>query len=141
MHEIILAYNTELIEEALDNEQCVDPTVFKARDGDYQLFADYAQEIGRGNEWVEWSEDESCSQRSVDTDAEADAQWTDFCDIAYDITDIAPPIEESGCGEVTWEGYCDGSTVVWCSNDEIQTYDCDGTCAWDDYYDYYWCSY
>ncbi|MEC8023759.1 MAG: agmatine deiminase family protein [Myxococcota bacterium] len=41
----------------------------------------------------------------------------------------------TGCGEVTYEGFCTGSVLTWCNedNDELQTYDCsqlgDVTCA------------
>lgn len=50
----------------------------------------------------------------------------------------------AGCGAVTYEGYCDGTTAIWCDPDssELSAYDCADemkTCAWvsDDLG--YWC--
>jgi hypothetical protein len=45
----------------------------------------------------------------------------------------APAPPASGCGEVTFEGYCDGATLVWCEAEKIETFDCAGsgkTCGW-----------
>jgi hypothetical protein len=39
---------------------CVEPTVFMARSGDYDVFRDFAKELGREAEWVAWSADEHC---------------------------------------------------------------------------------
>jgi hypothetical protein len=46
----------------------------------YQLYANYAQSIGRGSQWVAWSEDETCSQRNVTNDTERAHSWTLYCD-------------------------------------------------------------
>ena len=33
--------------------------------------------------------------------------------------------DEGGCGDVTYEGTCEGDTAVWCSNDgELRSLDC-----------------
>ncbi|MGM0574784.1 MAG: agmatine deiminase family protein [Myxococcota bacterium] len=29
-----------------------------------------------------------------------------------------------GCGDVSFEGYCDGSTVIWCEDDQVKSFDC-----------------
>lgn len=49
-----------------------------------------------------------------------------------------------GCGAVTYEGYCEGTTAVWCDTDEteIKQYDCDQdakTCDWVSEELGYWC--
>jgi hypothetical protein len=86
MYDIIMQYNTELVEDAHTNNQCAEPVVFKARDfGTYDPFESYAASIGRSADWVAWSEDESCPQRDVDEDTEATTPWTDFCDIYVDM--------------------------------------------------------
>jgi N-acetylmuramoyl-L-alanine amidase len=43
--------------------------------------------------------------------------------------------EEDPCGGVDYAGYCDGSTLVWCANETLYSYDCGGssqTCGWQD---------
>jgi len=82
MHDIIVEYNTELVEDADANGQCEEPVVFRARNGGgYEPFRQYAHDTGRGYLWVEWSADESCPQAGVSDDVEVNAPWTDFCDI------------------------------------------------------------
>ena len=78
MYEIVMAYNVAGFEAA---EQCVDPEVFKASNGGYQIFKDYAVSLGRGDEWVAWSEDEACAQKNVTNDTEVEHVWTLFCTI------------------------------------------------------------
>jgi hypothetical protein len=88
MYDIIVQYNMEHIVDATTGT-CNEVTVFKNRDdsGDgYQLFADYAAEIGRGAEWVKWSEDEPCSQRGVKEDTEVEHAWQPLCSIYEDIS-------------------------------------------------------
>lgn len=36
--------------------------------------------------------------------------------------DLATP--GSGCGSVTYAGYCTGSEVTWCESGSVETYDC-----------------
>jgi hypothetical protein len=79
MYDIVMEYNTGLVEA--DPDTCVDPEVFKAEDGGYSLFQDYAISTGRGDQWVEWSADESCPQAGVSDDSEADHDWADYCDV------------------------------------------------------------
>ncbi|MBW2254403.1 MAG: putative metal-binding motif-containing protein [Deltaproteobacteria bacterium] len=82
MHDIIVQYNTELIEDAHNNGQCEEPVVFKARNGGgYDPFRQYAYDTGQGSQWVEWSADESCPPAGVSEDVETNAPWADFCDI------------------------------------------------------------
>ena len=191
MAEIVLAYNEAHVYDAA-TQSCQAPVVFKASDGGYDVFAAYAESIGRGHEWVAWSADETCPQADTWDDVEADHDWAPLCDIAEDVLGVsvgggtepaddnppasepAPPVDDepvaddsaepaaeepaaeepaadsgsaatyvdgAACGEVTWEGLCDGDTVVWCDGDEIRTSACSGgdTCAWIDEYEYYWC--
>jgi beta-lactamase class A len=46
--------------------------------------------------------------------------------------DPSPPV---ACGEVTYEGYCEGDTLVWCEADTLRSADCAArgkSCAWQD---------
>jgi hypothetical protein len=63
---------------------CQPPVVFM-NDNGYDTFRDHAVSLGRGGEWVDWSEDESCPQRNVSVDTEAEHAWTDFCTIIDDL--------------------------------------------------------
>jgi hypothetical protein len=85
MYTIIVEYNTELVEGAHANGQCVEPVVFKARSGGYDPFRQYAIDTGRDAMWVEWSEDESCPQAGVLDDVELAPLWSDFCDVYEDV--------------------------------------------------------
>lgn len=89
MYEIIMAYNRELQEQAEIDGQCVEPVVFKGRDrgaaGDgFQLFRQYAESIGRGSEWVAWSQDEPCPQAQTVNDIEVEHAWTPWCEIDHE---------------------------------------------------------
>ncbi len=46
-----------------------------------------------------------------------------------------------GCGDVTFEGCCDGSVLTWCENGELKSADCAGkpSCGWDAANGYYNC--
>jgi len=77
MYEIIMDYNETYVEEG---EECRPPVVFM-NDNGYDVFYQHAVSLGRGNEWVSWSEDESCPQRDVAQDTEAEHSWTDYCEI------------------------------------------------------------
>ena len=37
------------------------------------------------------------------------------------------------CGGYTYQGCCEGQTVIWCEDDEVLQFDCgaDGGCGWD----------
>jgi len=81
MYEIVMQYNQEQQDDGVSAGQCVAPTVFKERGGDYQLFADYAASIGRGAEWVAWSEDEPCAQRGSQEGQEATNAASSWCSL------------------------------------------------------------
>ncbi|MEZ4471850.1 MAG: SPOR domain-containing protein [bacterium] len=78
MYEIIMQYAAEEVADHTD-ASCHAPTVFKAENGGYDRWKRYAESIGRGAEWKAWSEDESCPQRGVANDTEAEAVTSDWC--------------------------------------------------------------
>ena len=46
-----------------------------------------------------------------------------------------PPPDQGGCGGVDYQGYCDGSRVVWCESGELHEKDCASqglSCLWQD---------
>ena len=94
MHEIVMDYNQSLADA--DPDTCVDPVVFKAEGGGYETFRAYAESTGRGDLWVEWSEDESCPQRDTVDDSEAAHAWADYCDVAGEIGDGGETGNEGG---------------------------------------------
>jgi len=73
MFEIIMAYAQK--ETYSDDEgMCVAPTVFKSYEDGYERWSSFAEELGLGELWVDWSEDEACAQRDVAED-KLSAQW------------------------------------------------------------------
>jgi hypothetical protein len=83
MYDIVMRKASEEVAGA--DGECRMPSVFIARDGGYQAFADYAASIGRAGEWKPWSEDEPCAQRDVVDDTEAEHEWTPWCEVAGEI--------------------------------------------------------
>ncbi len=117
---------------------CVEPTVFRAEadSGDgYQRWADHAALLGLADDWLPWTEDETCPWSDVASDTVLPSEAA-ACD---DAPVQADP--DAGCGGLTWAGECDGSTVRWCEGDRVETYSCPShlTCGWEDDLDYYWC--
>jgi beta-lactamase class A len=56
-------------------------------------------------------------------------------DDALDCARPGDPTPPAGCGDVTYQGYCDRDTLVWCEADALRNSDCAarGTvCAWQD---------
>ncbi len=86
MYQIIMSYNEQRVLD--DSEQtCNEPVVFKAVDGDFQVFKDYALEIGALDQWVEYTNDENCDAGNADntTDVEAETNWTPLCEIRTEV--------------------------------------------------------
>ncbi|MEE2644281.1 MAG: hypothetical protein VYD19_05060 [Myxococcota bacterium] len=80
MYEIIMDYATKEQAHAEADDLCVTPTVFRAIDGGYTLWATHAENLGRGAEWAAWSEDELCEQRAQTTDPLLKAdEAAEFC--------------------------------------------------------------
>lgn len=96
MYEIVLAYAEAEIAAGAASGQCVSPTIFMGRNngsaGDgYQLYETYANSIGRGDQWVRWSADESCSQSNVATDTPASLAATGYCELGSVSNPTDPP--------------------------------------------------
>lgn len=75
MYRAIMAYARERFQAS---NPCARPPVFKATNGGYQVFADYAASHGYPN-WTAWNEDETCPQRATQNDVEAPHSWTEAC--------------------------------------------------------------
>ena len=83
MYEIIMDYAER--EVAAAGEACVAPTVFKANNGAYELWANHAMSLDRDHEWNAWSEDEFCPQRDVRDDViSGDFKVTDYCSLSVE---------------------------------------------------------
>jgi len=94
MYEIIMDYNEGVAWDPV-TEICKPVEVFKAVDGGYGVFKTHAELIGRGDEWVGWSADETCPQAEVTDDQEAAHLWVAQCDIIDALIDgvTVPPDE------------------------------------------------
>lgn len=123
-------------EEISSEDTCIEPTVFKAIDGGYDIWADYAAATDRGSLWVAWSEDESCPQRNVQDDAIAPITHTAYCDIAATLPGAVDNTD--ACQGVTFEGECNGDQLRYCDNGTLHQADC-GTCGWDSGNSFYNC--
>jgi hypothetical protein len=87
MYELAIEYNLNRVDDA-EAGMCREVAVFKNRDDDgdgFELFRQYAESVGRGDAWVDWSADESCSQAGVAADTEADHLWAPYCEVAEDV--------------------------------------------------------
>lgn len=82
MYEIAMLKAAKDIEDHSANE-CREPTVFMNTANGYDAFRTFAEELGRGDEWVEWSEDELCTQRDVRDDTQAEHEGTPWCEIGH----------------------------------------------------------
>jgi len=91
MHQIAVEYNQSLQDEAAAQMQCVEPVVFKASDGGYQAFADYAAATERSHLWKPWSADETCPQAGSIDDVVVAHEGAAWCDLDGD------PGEVEGC--------------------------------------------
>jgi hypothetical protein len=77
MYQIIVDY----ARSQQPSNACVPPPVFKAVAGGYAAFKSYAAATGRSADWREWTEDESCPQRSVTNDTETAHDAAPYCDV------------------------------------------------------------
>ena len=60
---------------------CEAPVVFASKLDGYKRWSDYAASLGRASEWKAWSEDESCPQKTVAQDTEAELSGTPYCSL------------------------------------------------------------
>lgn len=119
------------------DDTCIEPTVFKAIDGGYAHWGDYAEATGRGDLWVDWSEDETCPQRDVEDDAIAPITHTAYCDIAADLPGAVD--DTDACQGVTYEGECNGTQLRYCDSGTLHEIACNSTCGYDNANSYYNC--
>jgi hypothetical protein len=119
MYEIVMDYNHRYVD---DNGNCREPVVFKAQNASgndgYDLFRQHAVAMGRGAEWVTWSEDEPCSQRGVLNDTEEPHSWIPSCELgggsvsgcpdAYDGNSSQASAARLGAGSYASLKVCDG---------------------------------
>jgi hypothetical protein len=139
MFDIIMDFNADRIASAGSNE-CMDPVVFKARNGGYDLFRNFAVATGRGDLWNDWSADETCPQADTIDDVEANAPYTDFCDLPADSGSTPVVEDDDPCGGITWEGQCDGDTLSYCDDETVHVIECDpNSCGYDADMSYYNC--
>jgi hypothetical protein len=85
MYEIVMLHAEAQQADAAANNECAAPPIFMGRDngvdGDgFQRYAEYADSIGRGGDWVPWSADEACSQSGNRNDTPEENEVTAFCD-------------------------------------------------------------
>ena len=97
MYEIIMDYAESEQRAAEQAGECVAPSVFMGRNngngGDgFQIYQAHGETLGRADDWVPWSADESCPQANNSTDVEAEHHWTAFCELPA-VED--PPVPES----------------------------------------------
>ena len=88
MYELAIQYNRERLRDE-HNDQCGAIDVFMAKDdgGDgFERFREYAESVGRGEDWVDWSADESCPQAGVAEDTRASHAWTPYCEVEEDLS-------------------------------------------------------
>ncbi len=98
------------------------PAFFKDADGNYLLAG------------VTSYGDYYCASYGVDTRVDA---YLDFIGI-----DDQPPVDSDPCNGESFEGRCDGNTVIWCENDQVHNEDCvsEGkVCVFDDSKQYFAC--
>jgi hypothetical protein len=76
MYQIIMDYN-----KSRQTNVCVAPVVFKASNGGYDVFAQFAMQTGKSAYWKPWHEDEPCAQRDVQNDATLDNGVTQYCSL------------------------------------------------------------
>jgi hypothetical protein len=113
MYDIIMAYNVVNYTEGIAAQECRAPVVFMNHRDGYSVFKNFAIEMGRGNEWVEWNDDESCPQKNVAVDALHEVQPTPFCENvtrqseADEESNTAAGNESDNTGESVCENTCE----------------------------------
>lgn len=100
------------------------PAFFEAADG--------SMLVAGVTSWGDWS----CTQFGVDTRVDV---YKDFLGIAPTL----PPVQDA-CGGETFDGRCQGNSVIWCEGNQVNTVDCaqtvGGACVFDSTNDYFACS-
>lgn len=84
MYQIVMDL-AEMTAQDPETGECREVTVFMNYDDEsdgFQIFRDFAEATGRGDQWVAWRADESCPQADVAQDTQATHSWAPMCDIA-----------------------------------------------------------
>ena len=98
MHEIIMSAAEAEQAAATASGMCVQPSAFRAETTGYDRWRTHAESLGRGAEWVAWSEDELCEQRAVPEDTiDISRAPTAYCDLGEPVTPPEPPPPGAGC--------------------------------------------
>ncbi len=93
MYEIVMDYAQKEQSDAQARGECVEPTIFRSELNGYERWRAHAESLGRGAEWLAWSEDEACAQRDVAEDTVDSARAaTPYCTL-----NDAPPLVDAGC--------------------------------------------
>ncbi len=83
MYDLVMEYNRMMAEDPVTGE-CREVVAFKNRadggDG-FEIFREFAEAKGMGEEWVKWSADESCPQADIAEATEAAHAWTELCSV------------------------------------------------------------
>ncbi len=58
----------------------------------------------------------------------------------FDNAEVDVLAVDDSCDGISWEGYCEGSTAVYCDDGDINEVNCQGCCAWIPQQEYYWCT-
>jgi len=58
----------------------------------------------------------------------------------FDNAEVDVLAVDDPCDGISWEGYCEGNTAVYCDDGEIAEVNCQGCCAWIPQQEYYWCT-
>lgn len=113
MHEIIMALNDKRVADD-DTATCNEPLTFKARevsdanDG-YAEFRTFAEELGRGDDWVTWTADEPCSQADTLTeDLDKTPAAPNWCGLQTYRHDNPAPLDADGDAGGDADGGGDG---------------------------------
>lgn len=75
MYQIVMDYSASLQQPG----SCSEPPVFKAQGGAYAAYKAYAAQTGRAAQWKDWTEDESCPQRTSIDDVEPAHDAQAYC--------------------------------------------------------------
>ncbi len=88
MYEI--AMDKAMVDAGDADKACVEPAVFKATNGGYEIFRAHAELIGRAAEWRAWSDDEPCPQANVTDDKVKRDGGAGYCAIRDALDDDGP---------------------------------------------------
>lgn len=81
MYDLVIAYAEAEQDDAEAANTCVEPTIFRMRDGGYAPFSDYAASVGQADAWVDWSADEACPQADATDGIVSREPFTAWCDL------------------------------------------------------------